>query len=290
MTDAPPISANAGQIEYWNATAGQTWAQFQELLDLQIEPLGREALRALAPRAGERIVDIGCGCGCGCGQTTVDLASRVGAGGAVVGIDVSTPMLEVARHRPRAPAGGSVEFRQLDAQTEPLGQGVFDAAFSRFGVMFFSDPVAAFANIRSSLQPRGRLGFVCWRPLAENPWMLEPLEAARPFIPPVAPPDPTAPGPFAFANPTRVHAILRDAGFTSIAIDAFDSCVGGADVGRALTLALRVGPLGSALREHPQCAPAVCDAVERVLSRHLTPDGVLMSAGVWIVSAENRRS
>ena len=156
MAEIPQSSANAAQIDYWNASAGQTWAQFQEQLDCTIAPLGAAALRALAPVAGECVIDIGCGCG----ATTLDLCACVGAQGRAVGIDISTPMLEIARRRPLPPSGLRPEFRQLDAQGGDLGRGIFDAAFSRFGIMFFSDPVAAFANIRAALKPPGRLGFV----------------------------------------------------------------------------------------------------------------------------------
>src|SRR5712671_207104 len=176
------MPGNAAQIEYWNAAAGETWAGFQELLDRQIAPLGHEALRALAPVRGEHVIDIGCGCG----ETSVDLAARVGATGRVVGVDISKPMLSVARRRTLPPGVARPDFREVDAQAGDLGRGNFDAAYSRFGVMFFSEPVTAFANIRASLKERGRLAFVCWRGLAENGWMREPLEAARPFLLPAA--------------------------------------------------------------------------------------------------------
>jgi len=283
MAETPQSSANAAQIDYWNASAGQTWAQFQEQLDRTIAPLGAAALRALAPAAGECVIDIGCGCG----DTTLDLSERVGAQGRAVGIDISTPMLEIARRRPLPPSGLRPEFRQLDAQSGDLGRGVFDAAFSRFGVMFFSDPAAAFANIGAALKPRGRLGFVCWRPLEDNPWMHEPYEAARPALAPAAPTDPLAPGPFAFADPKRVRKILREAGFASVTIEPFDARIGGADVKETLKLALRVGPLGSALREHPELEERVLERVRDVLTRHATPDGVLMPAAVWIVLAHS---
>ena len=178
------MPSNAAQIQDWNAAVGRTWTQFQEQLERQLDPLGREALRALAPMPGEHILDIGCGCG----ATTLDLAVRVGPVGSVVGVDISVPMLDVARRRPRPADAGAAEFLQLDAQYDPLGS-VFDAAFSRFGVMFFSDPVAAFKNILTSLKHGGRLAFVCWRRLEENPWVRVPLEAARPFLPDAAPAD-----------------------------------------------------------------------------------------------------
>jgi SAM-dependent methyltransferase len=283
MSQTPESSSNSAQIDYWNAGAGQTWAQFQEQLDRQLEPLGLEAVRTLMPSQGERILDIGCGCG----QTSLELAARVGPEGLVVGVDISKPMLEVALHRPLPASNLHVDFRYLDAQADDLGQGVFDAAFSRFGVMFFSDPVAAFANIRASLKPGGRLAFVCWRPLQENLWMRAPLEAALPFLPPVPPSDPTAPGPFAFADASRLRSILIDAGFGSIAIEPFDASVGGAGIAPTLQLTFRVGPLGAMLREHPECAEAVAGAVGDVLAKYATPNGVLMPAAVWIALAKN---
>ena len=283
MTQILETSSNAAQIEYWNATAGETWARFQEALDRQIEPLGLAAIDVLNPRAGQHIIDIGCGCG----QTSLVLAARVAPTGSVMGVDISKPMLEVAVNRPRPAPDLRVAFRQLDAQTADLGHGIFDAAFSRFGVMFFSDPVAAFANIRGSLKPGGRLVFVCWRSLRENLWMQAPLQAALPFIPPIAPPEPTAPGPFAFADASRLRRILAEAGFGNVSTKPFGAEIGGADVEQTLHLALRVGPLGAALREHPELAGDVADAVRDVLSQYVTPNGVLMPAAVWIVLAHN---
>ena len=284
MTQVKKTSSNAEQIEYWNEIAGETWAQFQELLDRQIEPLGVAAIEILDPGKGEHIIDIGCGCG----QTSLALADRVAPTGSVVGVDISRPMLAVAVRRPRPALNLPVAFRQLDAQADDLGHGVFDAAFSRFGVMFFNDPVGAFANIRVSLKPGGRLAFVCWRALSENPWMQAPLQAALPLIPPVAPPDPAAPGPFAFADASRVRSILAQAGFGSVTISPFDTLIGGGNVEQTSRLALKVGPLGRALREHPALADEIAVAVRNILTKYVTPNGVLMPAAVWIVLAHNR--
>jgi len=283
MSDEPESSVNAAQIEYWNAAAGETWAQYQEQLDRQIALLGLEALITLAPAYGEAIIDIGCGCG----QTTLDLASCVGKEGSVVGIDISAPMLNVARHRPVSGPGRRPQFREVDAQSGDLGQRVFDAAFSRFGVMFFSDAVAAFSNIRRALKPRGRFGFVCWRPLEENAWLLAPLNAARPFLPSPVPADPWAPGPFALADADRVRSILKQADFATVAIEPFDALIGSGDLESTLALALKVGPLGTALRENPQLKGKIAHAVREVLTQYVTPAGVMMPAAVWIVLAHN---
>jgi SAM-dependent methyltransferase len=283
MSTDPARAGNAGQIDYWNATAGQTWAAFQSQLDRQLEPLGVAAMRVLAPMPGARILDIGCGCG----HTSFALAARVGPSGAVLGVDISAPMLAVARQRVPASDSAAPGFRLADAQAEDLGEAAFDAAFSRFGVMFFSDPVAAFANIRRALKPGGRLAFVCWRPLPANPWMHVPLDAARPALPPLPPPEPNAPGPFAFADPDRVRAILTAAGFGAVEIAPFDTRIGSGGLEETLALTFRVGPLGAALRENPDHADAVTNLVRPALAAYLTPEGVMMPAAVWIVSAAN---
>jgi SAM-dependent methyltransferase len=281
MSGNSATAANTAQIELWNTTSGESWVLFQDDLDRLVQPLGLEAMHALAPADGEHVLDIGCGCG----QTSVALAEQVGRTGWVLGVDVSAPMLEAAGKRPRPPEAAPILFDRMDAQTGELGHGRFDAVFSRFGVMFFENPVAAFANIRGALKPGGRLAFVCWRPVALNAWMHAPIGAAAPFLPPMTPPDPTAPGPLAFAEAGRVRSILADAGFTDVAITPFDTLIGGADLDRTLTLTFRIGPLGSALRQYPDHAAAVADAVRDALKPYLTPDGVMMPAAVWVVSA-----
>ena len=281
MTAGPKPPANEAQIDVWNTTLGAVWTEFQAQLDRQIEPLGLEAMRVLAPRTGERILDIGCGCG----QTSAELAVRVGASGVVVGADVSAPMLEVARGRAMPSGAPRPLFRRIDAQTGDLGHHGFDAAFSRFGVMFFSDPVAAFKNIHGALKTGGRVTFVCWRPFAENLWMRAPLEAALPLLPPLPAHDPIAPGPFAFGDASRIRSILSAAGFGSIEIDPFDAPVGGADLDQTLKLTFRIGPLGAALREHPDRVDPVCETVRAALVPFQTPNGVFMPAAVWVVQA-----
>jgi SAM-dependent methyltransferase len=179
------------------------WAEVRESLELQLAPLGQRALAALAPRPGESIVDIGCGGG----ETTLELARAVAPDGTVMGIDLSAAVLAFAR---RAAEGSQrVRFVAADAQAYPFEPASFDAAFSRFGVMFFGDPMAAFTNIYRSLKPNGRLAFVCWRALEQNPLDLVPLRAASPHLPPQPTHDPEAPGPFAFADADRVRGILE---------------------------------------------------------------------------------
>lgn len=275
--------ANADQIAYWNNAAGETWAALQDRLDRQIEPLGRRAMDAGAPKGGERVLDIGCGCG----QTSLELAQRVAPAGQVLGVDISEPMLEVARRRGGEAGATNVSFLAADAQTQAFPPGGFDLAFSRFGVMFFDDPAAAFGNIAAALAPGGRLAFVCWRPMLENPWMSVPMFAALPLLPPMPPPaDPTAPGPFAFADPERLRGILASAGFVDIAIAPHDQQIGGNDLEQTVAMSLRVGPLGAVLRENPELKDGVVGAIREALTQYVTPQGVMLASATWIVTAK----
>lgn len=278
---ADETGPNADQVAYWNAFAGETWASFQDRLDRQIAPLGLKAMQVLAPRPGERILDIGCGCG----ETSLQLAERVAPGGHVIGLDISKPMLAVARRR-AAPAGGVVvDFVEADAQTYAFAPPLFDGAFSRFGVMFFNDPTAAFSNLNRALKPGGRLAFVCWRAYAENDWMAAPSAAADGLLDPAPPTDPLAPGPFTFADPERILAILRDAGFGQVSIQPHDQAIGAGDVDQSIATALRVGPLGRRLQAQPDRTEAVSAALRALYLAHLTADGVKMKSATWIVHA-----
>ena len=275
-------AANAAQVAYWNDAAGRTWADLQDRIDRQIRPLGLAAMERLAPASGEQVLDVGCGCG----DTSLELARRVGPEGGVLGLDISAPMLEVARGRAEAAGARNLAFHEADAQTAALPGGR-DAVFSRFGVMFFADPTAAFANLRSALRPGGRLGFVCWRPLAENLWMRLPAETAAGLVPPAPPPEPGAPGPFAFADPDRVRRILAEAGFTGIDLTPHDEAIGGLDLEGTVAMSFRVGPLGAILRERPDLAPLLRERVREAVSPWLRGDAVYMPSATWLVSAQN---
>jgi SAM-dependent methyltransferase len=255
------------------------WAEVRELLERQLAPLGRRALAALAPRPGENVLDIGCGGG----ETTLELARLLAPDGTVVGMDLSAAVLTFAQ---RAAKGYErVRFVQADAQVFPFEPASFDAAFSRFGVMFFADPTAAFINIRRSLRPNGRVAFVCWRALEENALDIVPLGAASAHLPPQPAHDPDAPGPFAFANPDRVRGILQTAGYGEIEITAHDERVGSGDLDTMLAVCSRVGALGRILREDPQLRAAALPAVRSALAAHDGPDGVRLNAATWVVTA-----
>jgi len=279
-----PTGPNAEQIEYWNKQAGPKWVAESARMDAMLEPLGLAAIERAAPRPGERVLDVGCGLG----QTTLQLAARVGAKGDVLGIDISTPMLEGARARARAAGVTQVRFELADAQTHSFAPASFDLVFSRFGVMFFADPVAAFANLARAVRPGGRLVFVCWQPLAKNPWMRDPLQALARHIalPPPAAPD--APGPFAFADAQRVRGIVERAGFSDV---AFESVTGelslGTSVDDALHVATQIGPAGALLRDAPEAARESARAAMReLLAARATPKGVALPYAVWIATGK----
>lgn len=275
---------NSEQVRYWNETAPPRWLRQQAVLDTMLGPLGRRAIAMAAPAGGEQIIDVGCGCG----DTTIELAQAVGAGGRVTGVDVSRAMLARARERAATAGLAQVELVEADAQTRTFA-ATHDLVFSRFGVMFFGDPIAAFSNLRRALRSGGRLVFVCWQALRENPWMEVPLAAAASVIPLSAPPPPGAPGPLAFADADRVRGILERGGFTAVTIAPWSTTVvvsGGAGLAGAVDLLLDAGPLASALREaDPAARPTVELAVRRALAPYEGADGVRLGAGVWLVTA-----
>ena len=277
---------NAEQIAEWNGELGQRWAVMRQEIDAVVVPFGAAALRVAAPEEGDRVIDIGCGCG----DTSIELARIVGKAGAVLGVDVSQPMLVVARARCGAEAQAQLAFREADASAAPLPAGT-DLLFSRFGVMFFSQPVSAFGHMRRSLRAGGRCVFVCWRAPRDNAWAMAPLSAAREAlgITP-APVDPPAPGPFAFADDARLRATLSDAGFGAIDVQRYDASLPlGTTPRAAAEAAMRVGPLSRLVLEVGAAhVPAILDAVERSLARFAAADGrVALNGSVWIVSAAN---
>ncbi len=201
---------NADQIAYWNGPGGQHWTERQQVQDILLAPVSDILIDRAKPKAGERIVDVGCGCG----ATTVAFAQKVGPTGHVSGIDVSAPML--ARARQTAPAGMPVDFVLADATVYPFVSASLDLMVSRFGVMFFAEPAVSFANMRRALRPSGRLVFVCWREPRDNPWLMLPLQAAYQHVPKLPQLGPEDPGPFSFASEQRVRRILGEAGFSRI--------------------------------------------------------------------------
>lgn len=269
--------SNEAQIEYWNGRVGHTWTAAQERMDRMLAPLTTLAIDRADPRSGEQAIDIGCGCG----DTALALADR---GARVLGLDISAPMLQRAWER--AEGRRDLSFRQADASTEVF-QGDQQLLFSRFGVMFFADPVAAFANLRTALADGGRMVFMCWQAPAVNPWVSVAGRAIQPFLPDVRAADPREPGPFAFADRDYLHGILVEAGFTRIGIDGAtaDLRVGG-DLDEAMRFQGEIGPTARVLTElEGEVRERAVAAVRAALAAHLGDDGLHLGAATWLVSA-----
>ena len=275
---------NAQQHAYWNEVAGPKWVQLDAQINDQIEALGLEAIERAAPQPGESVLDVGCGCG----HSSQELARRVGKKGRVVGVDLSEPMLALARSR--ASDLPQLGYDAADAQSHMFAAGGFDLVFSRFGVMFFEDPLAAFSNLFDALVPRGRFVFVCWQEIGRNPWMAVPGAAAMQHLDRPAPPDPFAPGPFAFADANRVAGMLEAAGFEAVRHASHEGQV---TVGRGLSgeqileFLLQMGPAGAAMREAPpEVQKRVRVSVSEAVEPLMTDGGMVADAATWIVHAE----
>ena len=275
--------ANAAQIDNWNDAVGRTWVMLHQRLDRQLQPIGRAAMAKAGFAPGRQVLDVGCGCG----ETSFELAAEV-APGAVVGLDVSAMLLDVARADAAARGITNLDFILADAQVHVFPQAAFDVVFSRFGVMFFEDPVAAFTNIRPALKPGGRLAFCCWRGARENLWLALPGQAVGHLLPPMPPADPNAPGPMAFADRDRLNRILAAAGFADIEIEPLDLKTGGDSLDDSVFLAMRMGVLGAALREvgaDDELKAKVESALRSALEPHVINGVVKLQSASWIVSA-----
>jgi SAM-dependent methyltransferase len=282
LPDAPPLASQA-----FTEKVGEAWVRLQDRTDALIDPLGRAALARLDVRAGERVLDVGCGCG----QTLLELAELVGPAGHILGVDVSEPML--ARARERAAGTPTIALARGDAQTHALAPESFDAVYSRFGVMYFDDARAAFANLRRAARAGGRLGFVCWQELARNPWALRPLEAVRRLLPPGPPPDLLAegrPGPFSLADPARLRAILTDAGWRIVELAPVEMPLhlgGAATLDEAVAYSLQIGPAARTIAEAPpELRPALETALREALAPFASARGVWLDGAAYVVTAK----
>lgn len=284
---------NRDQRDYWNGEVGQRWAANQGAIDALFAPLTEALLERAALRPGARVLDIGCGAG----DLALQAARRVGPVGRVTALDLSEPLLAVARARAaRAPAESApIEWIAADAQSHDFGGLQPDAALSRFGVMFFSDSVAALTHIRKSIGPEGALTFLCWRAMAENPWVSLPFEAVARLVPDLTPQDSDSPGPFRFAERERLVSILERAGYTRIDCTPLDRAIrlgrseDGSDAAaaeEAARFATEMGPVARLLRERDPAllAPAHA-AVRQALAAHARHGEVRLDAACWLVTA-----
>jgi SAM-dependent methyltransferase len=279
---APEV--NVEQREYWNADEARHWVDEQEAYDRMLAPFSAHLLEGAAIAPGESVVDIGCGTG----ATTCD-AARAAAPGQALGLDISRAMVEGARARASREEIDNVSFEVGDAQTRRFEPASADLVMSRFGVMFFEDPVAAFANLHAALRPGGRLVFVCWQEMLTNEWIAVPAMAVLQHLPLPEPGPPDAPGPFSLADPQRVHAVLAEAGYHDITLDAIDDplLLGGGGTLDDTVAFMRGTGMARVLFEDapPDAERAALEAVGRALAPFETPQGYRLGSAVWLVRA-----
>ena len=277
----------ADPVEYWNVSA-EAWVRHADEIDAHARPYGEAGIDALAPQAGERLLDLGCGCG----ATTIELGRRVTTAGSVVGVDVSHAMLELARQRAEAAGRSNVTFTHADVATADLAGlagGPADGAYSRFGVMFFLDPVAAFANIAAGLRPGGRLALVVWQGPEVNPWAVLPGEvAAEPLGTTWAAPLPGQPGPYGLAEEDEVRSILGAAGFADVGLEGFTSAavLEADDLDAETARLIAVGPMRTPWEAAGDDARrAAVAAVQEAMAPYR--DGVCyrLPGAIWVVTA-----
>ncbi len=284
MADQAAPDRNA-EVEYWNSAATRAWAEQHERQDRALASLATAALERAAVVPGERVLDIGCGSG----TTVLELARRVGPGGRVLGADIA--QASVARARERIAAAGlrQAEVICADAASHAFPPAFADLVFSRLGVMFFGDPVAAFANVRRAVKPQGRLTVAVFRSQSENPWPAAPHQAVRHLLPPPPPGRQEMPM-FSWSDPARVRQILEGAGFHEVLLTPvdLDYRLAGPDggVAEAADFAMLFGPLTRFLPDLPaEKRDAVRPALEEFFRGHLTPQGVALPAAFWVVQA-----
>lgn len=277
---------NAAMAEFWNGDGGTKWLNFEDRLEASLHVFGDRALACAHVQAGQRVLDVGCGCG----ATTLELARRVGPGGRVKGLDISTTLASRAKNNAQAAGVSNVEFECADAQTSDFGDESFDLVFSRFGVMFFDEPVGAFANLRTSLKSGGRLVFAAWASREQNSWVAEPLQrVAKHMELPQAPPA-DAPGPFSLGDPARLKNLLGEAGYSEITVEAFSApLVLGDDIPEAVHFLMNLSPSGgaiSAANPDQEILERIAADLARMLEAHQTRGSVAMEASALIVSAD----
>jgi SAM-dependent methyltransferase len=270
------------QKALWNGAAGRAWVDLQEVLDQVLEPFARRLVEAVDAGSTRRVLDVGCGTG----ATTLAVARRLGRKGRCVGIDISEPMLATARSRAER-EGVPATFICADAQTHAFEAGTFDMMLSRFGVMFFDDPVRAFANLRRSATDGAELRFVTWRSPAENPFMTTAERAAAPLLPDMPPRRPDAPGQFALADEHRVRGILEGSGWSDVDIQPIEvECVLPEAV---LSLYVtRLGPVGMLLQNaDEQTRARVAATVRAAFDPYVHGADVRFTAACWWIGARS---
>ncbi|RKH21152.1 class I SAM-dependent methyltransferase [Corallococcus sp. CA047B] len=268
------------QTRLWNGSAGRAWVENQEVLDLMFKPFEDLLVEAVSAESGGRVLDVGCGTG----SVLLAVARRLGARGRCLGVDISEPMIAAARARAES-EGTPASFIRANAQSHAFEPAGFDMILSRFGVMFFDDPVRAFANLRRAARRDAELRFIAWRSAAENPFMTTAERAAAPLLPSLPVRRPDAPGQFAFADRRRVDSLLAEAGWTAMDLQPIDvACtLPEAELVRYFT---RLGPVGMRLQEaDDRTRTQVIETVRAAFEPFVKGAEVHFTAACWTVSA-----
>lgn len=278
---------NEEQLEYWNGEAGERWAQQDQMMAELLAPIAADLLDHADLAGVSRAIDVGCGGG----SQSLMLAERLGSNATVTGVDISGPLLKVARERAAAaPAGAAgMEFLQADAAQHEFEPASFDLLFSRFGVMFFEDPVGAFGNLHRAMRDGGRLAFACWQALQANPWTWLAVQAALRFVPPPEATDPQAPGPFSFADPARIESVLQDAGFSNVQVQDHPVIMHWSMADTLednVTGMMQIGPVGRLLiGQDDDVRVQVHAAVVEVMREYYDGKALNLPGATWFVTA-----
>jgi len=278
MTDTNRVRDDQHQL--WNGPGAEAWIDNRDILDAMFHPFEAILVAAVRAAGAGRVLDLGCGTG----STSLAIADDLGAEGSVLGLDISAPMIAVAEARAAA-AGSAARFLAADAATHDFAAADFDMIVSRFGVMFFADPVAAFANLHRATRPGAGTFLVAWRGPSDNPFMTTAERAAAPLMPDFPTRRSGGPGQFGFADADHVRGILGAAGWSTVDIAPLDvaGAFPAADLDRYVT---GLGPLGLALRDADAGLRArVTDAVAAAFAPHVTGGEVRFNAACWAIRA-----
>lgn len=277
---------NADMNDFWNGAGGQTWMSFEDRLEASLSPLGNAALRAARLAANESVLDVGCGCG----GTSINIAQTVGSAGRVHAVDISRPLLQRAAANAQVAGLQNITFAEGDAQIYPFADNTYDLVFSRFGVMFFGDPIAAFTNLFRALKPGGRLAFICWQAAQHNEWVSRPLAEVAKHLALPAPPAPGEPGPFSLSDKDRVHHLLGAAGFTGTTIENLNKpFILGDSPQRAVEFLMQLSPSGGAVNRSgadEATRTLIANDMLALFSTFTTEHGIVMESASTIVTAQ----
>lgn len=280
MTSSEQAGHDSGQAAHWNGPAGRAWVDGQALMDRVLQPYQDLLVDTVPQGFAGCVLDVGCGTG----STTLGYARRVGPEGRVIGLDISEPMLAAARER-AARAGSPATFICANAQTHPFAAASVDLVLSRFGVMFFADPVAAFANLRRATRADGGLRFIAWRSAAENPFMTTAERVAAPLLPALPPRRPDGPGQFAFADAAHIREVLAASGWEDVDVQALDVACTLPEAELVGYLA-RMGPVGMALQGADEdTRRRVLAAVRPAFDPYVHGADVRFTGACWLVTA-----